>query len=331
MKNINVLQVGLGPLGVKIGQFIGTRKKLQIIGAVDTNPDIIGQDIGEFLGGKPSSIPVSSHISEVAGLESVDIAILSTVSDLERIIDQIEVLLDFSIPIVSSCEELTYPWHQKSESLVRLDKKAKEKGVAILSTGVNPGFLMDALPTMMTAVCQDVKAVLVNRFQDAQFRRVPFQKKIGAGLNLAQFEERKKNGSLRHVGLTESMHFIAHSLGWELDDTEDVISPVIAKEDVMTTAMQIKKGDAMGVRQEGKAFVKGEEKIKLIFEAAVGSGKSYDEIILTGSPDIKLKIENGVNGDIATCAIILNAIPEVLKATPGIKTMADISLVSFWN
>ncbi len=331
MKTINVLQIGLGPLGVKIGQFIQERAGLNLLAAIDTNPMIAGQNLGKILGGKPNGIRIVDHIDKIKNITNVDIIILSTVSDLERIMAQIDHLLDYSLPIVSSCEELTYPWHQNSPTFINLDEKAKQKGVAVLATGVNPGFLMDTLPTMMTAVCQDVQHIHVNRFQDAQHRRVPFQQKIGAGLSLNQFEERKKTGRLRHVGLTESMQFIAHSLGWEIDRTEDVIMPVIAEENVQTPAMAIKKGEAMGVRQEGRAFWKGKEKIKLIFEAAVGSGQSFDEVKVSGSPDLNVKIENGVNGDIATCAIVLNAIPKVLAAQPGIKTMADISLVSYWT
>lgn len=331
MKIINVLQVGLGPLGVKIGQFLQEREGLNLLAAIDTNSAIAGRDLGTFLGVKPNGIKIVDHIDKITNIANIDIAILSTISDLERIIAQIDLLLDHSLPIVSSCEELTYPWHQKSTAFIELDKKAKEKGVAVLATGVNPGFLMDTLPTMMTAVCQNVQHIHVNRFQDAQYRRMPFQQKIGAGLSLNQFEERKKLSTLRHVGLTESMYFIAHSLGWKIDKTEDVIMPVIAKETIQTPAMSIKKGEAMGVRQEGRAFWKGKEKIKLIFEAAVGSGKSFDEVKISGSPDLNVMIENGVNGDIATCAIILNAIPKVLIAQPGIKTMADVSLISYWT
>lgn len=193
MKSINVLQVGLGPLGVKIGQFIQQREGLNSVAATDTSLTIAGHDLGQVLDESPNGIIIADHIDKIDHLTTVDIAILSTVSDLERITAQINVLLDHSLPIVSSCEELTHPWHQKSQTFIDLDAKAKQKGVAVLATGVNPGFLMDTLPTMMTGVCQDVQHVHVNRYQDAQFRRVPFQQKIGAGLSLIQFEDRKKS------------------------------------------------------------------------------------------------------------------------------------------
>jgi 4-hydroxy-tetrahydrodipicolinate reductase len=168
----------------------------------------------------------------------------------------------------------------------------------------------------------------VRRYQDAQFRRVPFQKKIGAGLTLEEFEKRKNDGSLRHVGLTESMQFIAHQLHWTLDQTEDKIEPVISDRNLETEAMTIPSGYAAGVRQTGRGWINGEEKIRLLFQASVGERDSYDEIEIFGTPHIRSRIMGGVHGDIATCSIILNACKSILQAKPGLRTMADVPLIS---
>ena len=321
--------MGLGPLGIKIGQYINEKKSMETVGAVDINPELWHKDFGMHTLGMNSGVKIEKSLKDVPNLDNVDIVVLTTSSSIHSIAPQLEEILDYNLPVVSTCEELMYPWYTDASISEKIDLKAKEKGVAILSTGVNPGFLMDTLPSMLTGVSKEVNHVVVNRFQDARTRRVPFQQKIGAGLSLSQFEERKKSGSLRHVGLTESMQFIADAVGMKVDRTEDIISPVIAKEEIVTEAMTIPQGYAMGVRQEGRAFSNGEEKIKLIFEAAVGSGTSYDEVRISGMPDIHSRIEGGVNGDVATCSIVLNAIPNVLAASPGLKTMADISIVSF--
>jgi 4-hydroxy-tetrahydrodipicolinate reductase len=221
-----------------------------------------------------------------------------------------------------------YPWDNSKEWSETIDRAAKDKKVAVLGTGVNPGFLMDALPSMLTGVCNQVERVEVRRYQNAQFRRIPFQKKIGAGLSLEEFEKRKNEGSLRHVGLTESMYFLASQLGWTLDKTEDKIEPVIADRMIQTEAMTLISGQAAGVRQIGKGWVDGVEKIKLTFQASVGEPDSYDEIEIFGTPHIRSRIMGGVHGDIATCSIILNACRSILKATPGLRTMADIPMIT---
>lgn len=331
MDTIKVMQIGLGPLGIKIANYINDKQSIETIAAVDINPDLSHKDLGTLAGLKESSVQIKNSIGEVENLSEVDVVVLTTSSSLKAISKQIDPILDLGIPIVSTCEELTYPWDTDPDIANSLHKKATDNNVAIVSTGVNPGFLMDTLPAMLTGVCKKVQSINVNRIQDAHTRRLPFQKKIGAGLSIDEFEEKKSNGTLRHVGLTESMQFIADAVGWKLDRTEDIISPVITDKEVTTKDFNIPVGHAIGVRQEGRAFYKGEEKIKLIFEAAVGTGVSYDEVNIVGEPNITSRIDGGVHGDIATCSIVLNAIPNIINATPGLKTMKDLSIVSFVN
>ncbi len=326
---LKVLQIGLGPLGLKIASFIEERKGLTTVSAVDKDPELIGKSLGS-LAGIASDVIVSSSVQEALANEKPDVAVLTTVSDMKRITPQILEVMEHGIPVVSTCEELSYPWDTAPDLAKRMDEKAKEAGVAVLGTGVNPGFLMDSLPTFLTAVCQDVRSVKVNRYQNARFRRIPFQKKIGAGLSPDEFEQKKQDGSLRHVGLTESMQMIASRMGWRLDKTEDIISPVIAKEEIKTEAMTIPEGYATGVRQIGNGYQNGELKIELVFQATVGEPESYDEVIIEGTPGIRSRIEGGVNGDVATCAITLNAIPQVLRSKAGLMTMVDIPPVSFF-
>jgi 4-hydroxy-tetrahydrodipicolinate reductase len=189
---------------------------------------------------------------------------------------------------------------------------------------------MDFLPLVMTSICRDVKKVTVERIQDAQYRRLPFQEKIGAGLSVQEFERRVREGSLKHVGLTESMHLLAARLGWALDRTEDVVDPVLADKPVVTENRTIEPGKALGVNQIGRGYLDSDEVITLVFRASIGEPEPRDRIVIHGNPDIDMVINKGVNGDTATCAIIVNAIPVVIRSQPGLRTMADISPISFF-
>ncbi len=331
MQPIKAVQIGTGPLGVKMADFIAERQGITLIGAVDKDPAKIGKDMSAFGAARNKGLTIVGSLAEViAQSGKPDAAILTTVSDMERITPQIEEILDAGIPVISTCEELSYPWDCAPELARRIDARARAAGVAVVGTGVNPGFLMDTLPATLTAVCQDVQYVEVRRFQDATKRRIPFQNKIGSGLNMEQFESRKQDGSLRHVGLTESMQFIAAQLGWRLDRTEDIIEPVVADRDFDFPSRKVPRGWARGVLQTGNGYVGGEVKIKLIFQAALGEPESYDEIYIKGTPEIRSRIQGGVNGDIATCAITINAVPSTLRANPGLNTMAELPLVAFF-
>lgn len=260
-----------------------------------------------------------------------EVALLTTVSDMKRITPQIERIVARRLAVVSTCEELSYPWRTARRLANRIDAAARKNKVAVLGTGVNPGFLMDFLPTALTAVCQNVRRIKVSRIQNAAFRRVPFQRKIGAGLTRAEFRARSEAGTLRHVGLTESIHTIADRMGWKLDRTADILTPVIATKRFRTKAMTIERGMAAGVRQIGRGFVRDDERITLLFRAAVGEPRPHDTIEIFGEPNIVSTVDGGINGDVATCAITINTIQQVRRASPGLHTMTDIPAISYFS
>ena len=331
-KKIRVVQYGLGPIGCRSVQYLTERGHFDLVGAIDSDERKVGVDVGE-LAELPKSLGIHVTDDSTKLLREVDaeVVVLTTTSSLEQIRPQVLEIISCGKNVVSTCEELMYPW-QTSPSLAKeIDLAAREQGVSVLSTGVNPGFLMDFLPLVMTGVCRDVEKVTVERIQDAQFRRLPFQKKIGAGLTVQEFEDRVGAGKLRHVGLTESMHLIAAGIGWNLESTEDTIEPVLASREVVTADLAIEPGKALGVNQIGRGYVGDKKLITLIFRATIGEPHPRDRILIQGAPSIDMAIQEGVNGDTATCAIIVNAIPVVIQAPAGLRTMADINPISFFK
>lgn len=328
---INTVHVGIGPIGQEMVKYAVERGCFNIVGAVDPDPDKAGKDLGELCGINPLGITVSSNLDEAIKGKSPKVAIVTTVSSVVAFERQIVELAKAKLHIVSTCEELFYPWKTQPELSSRIDKICRENGIVCLGTGVNPGYLMDFLLTVLTAPCRNVKKVEVWRVQDASVRRIPFQQKIGAGLSLEEFEVKKKSGTLRHVGLPESVDFIANRLGWKLDRSSETLEPVIAENDINTGYKPISKGMACGVHQVGRGFIGDREVITLNFKAAVGEPEPYEQVHIDGEPTIQSKITGGVNGDIATCAITLNAVRSVLAASPGLKTMGDIPPVAFFT
>ena len=327
-KKIKVAQMGLGPIGNKATQYLLERENVEIVSAIDADPAKVGQDVGVLAGRDPIGVKVTADIETALRGKEVDVVLLTTTSILEKIAEQLKLLLPYGVNVVSSCEELSFPWQTNPGLAQQIDELARKNGVSVLSTGVNPGFLMDFLPIVMTGVCRTVRQVTVERIQDATFRRIPFQKKIGAGLTQAEFQVKVEQGVLRHVGLTESVHMIASRLGWTLDSTSDEISPVIAEHDLQTDNGVIKSGNVLGVRQIGRGIVEGKEAITLFFRAAIGETESRDRIIIEGDPAIDTCVKGGVNGDVATCAILVNAISTIVNARPGLRTMADVEPIT---
>ena len=201
----------------------------------------------------------------------------------------------------------------------------------MLGTGVNPGFTMDALPITLTGVCSDVKAIRVDRIQDASVRRLPFQQKIGAGLTAAEFQAKVDGGTVRRVGVIESITMIADAMGWKLDSVTDVIEPKIATREVTSQFLTVDKGQVCGLVQDGIGYHKGEPVIVLHMEAYLGAPESFDAVTVEGTPALSMKIAGGVHGDVATASITVNSIPKVIEARGGLHTMRSLPIPSWYG
>jgi 4-hydroxy-tetrahydrodipicolinate reductase len=326
------VHVGLGPIGAAVVRQMAARKGLKIVGAVDIDPMKAGRDLGEVAGLRRAlKIKVTSDARKAVKAGKPDVAVLCTSSSLKKVFPQIESLLKLKVPIVSTTEELSYPTKSNLRYARAVHQLAKKAKVAVLSTGVNPGFVMDALPIMLTGVCERVDAIRVDRVQDARVRRLPFQQKIGAGLTREQFQKKVDDGSVRHVGLAESVSMIADALGWKLDRITDEIQPKMATGTVASEFLAVDAGYVCGIVQDGIGYRNGVPVVTLHMEAYLGAPESYDSVEITGSPAIRSKVAGGVHGDIATASIVVNSLPKILEVAPGLHTMRDMPLPSFFG
>ena len=329
---IRVIHFGLGPIGAAVVRQVADRKGFKIVGAVDIDPAKTGRDLGEVTRlGRKLKVTVSDNAKKAIKAAKPDVAVLCTNSSLKQVLPQIEAILQMRVPIVSTTEELAYPTKGNMRYARAIHAMAKKYKVAVLGTGVNPGFVMDALPIMLTGVCERVEAIHIDRVQDARIRRLPFQQKIGAGLTREQFQKKVDDASVRHVGLAESISMIADALGWKLDRITDEIQPKIASEGVASEFLAVDPGFVSGIVQDGVGYRDGKAVITLHMEAYLGAPDSFDAVEITGSPALKMKLAGGVHGDIATASITVNSIPKVLVVQPGLHTMRDMPLPSFFG
>ena len=329
---IRVLHFGLGPIGAAVVKQVAERKGFKIVGAVDIDPDKAGRDLGEVAGvGRALRVKVSDDAKKAIKASKPDVVVLCTNSSLKRVLPQMEAILKLKVAIVSTTEELAYPTKANIRYARAIHALAKKAKVAVLGTGVNPGFVMDALPITLTGVCERVQAVRIDRVQDARIRRLPFQQKIGAGLTREQFQRKVDEGSVRHVGLAESVSMIADALGWKLDRITDEIQPRIATETVSSDYLAVDAGYVCGIEQDGIGHRDGVPVITLHMEAYLGAPESFDSVEITGSPALKMKIVGGVHGDIATASIVVNSLPKILEVPPGLHTMRDMPIPSFFG
>jgi hypothetical protein len=329
MKKVRVVQFGCGPIGCSVTRYAWNRPDIEVVGAIDTDTSLVGRDLGEVAGiGDKLGVSISAEADAVLSQTKPDVVFLTTTSSLRAVHAEARECIEAGANVISTCEELAYPYSKEPQISADVDKEAKDKGVTVLATGVNPGFVMDAWPLFMTGICQQVNKIKAVRIQDASPRRATFQNKIGAGRTLEEFNTLVAAGTLKHIGLPESIAMIAGGLGWELDKITESIEPVVARSRVETDFVVVEPGQAAGVRQVGRGSRARDELITLEFEAYVGAPESYDAVYITGTPNLEVVIRGGTPGDIATAAITVNCVHRVMDAPPGLLTMKDLPIVS---
>jgi len=320
LQPIPVAQYGIGPIGAEIARLLLSKPWIRLVAAVDIDPNKIGKDLGEVIGlDRQVGVKVTP---EVEGRPEV--VCHSTGSRLREVTPQLRALLERGCHVVSTCEELAFPIDKAIRE--ELQQVARSRNVTLLGTGVNPGFVMDKLPLTVTAVCQRVDSVDIIRIQNASTRREPLQRKVGAGMTVDQFRAAVAAGKIKHMGLRESLLMVGNGLGAEFESVSDEkIEPIVAQRKIKTQYLEVAPGQVAGVHQtiEGR----GKINVRLELRMYVGAEDvAADRVIVKGVPDVEMEIKGGIHGDRATAAMVVNSIPRVISARPGVLTMDDIPI-----
>lgn len=307
--------IGLGTIGREIARLAARRRDLVPVAAADLSPDIAGRDLYDVLGIEgPAPVRIVTEAAEALAAPA-DVVLLATASYLEDVMPQLLAAVRAGRYVISTCEELAYPWRRHPELARELDREARRAGVTVLGTGINPGFVLDTLVLCLSAVCGHVRRVEATRVVDVSRRREQLQRKVGVGLTLEEFQSRAASGRFGHVGLAESAWLVAQGLGWELDALQERIEPVPGED-----------GRALGARQTVTARARGREALRLCVEMVAGAPDPRDEIVIDGDPPVRMIVPGGIPGDLATASVVVNCIPAVVAHEPGLVTMLDLAL-----
>lgn len=317
---IAVAQYGIGPIGAEITRLLLKKPWVKLVAAVDIDPDKIGKDVGAVIGlDREVGVKVTADVQG-----KPDVICHSTGSRLRDVSGQLKDLLSRGCHVVSTCEELSFPLDVPVRE--ELQQVARAHNVTLLGTGVNPGFVMDKLPLTITSVCQDVTSVEIIRIQNASTRREPLQRKVGAGMTTEEFRAAVDSGKIKHMGLRESLMLVGNGLGVDFESVSDEkIEPIVAEREVITQYLRVAPGQVAGVHQT--IYGRGRINVSLELRMYVGAeAVAADRVIVKGVPDVEMEIKHGVHGDRATAAMVVNAIPRVVSARPGVLTMDDIAI-----
>jgi 4-hydroxy-tetrahydrodipicolinate reductase len=330
-ERVRTIHYGIGAIGTEVVRLALNRPDIEIVGAIDAHPGKAGKDLGEVVeAGRNLGITVSYDPEPILSDVYADVVLHATASNLTAVYQQILQMVAAEKSVISSSEELAFPWVRYPEIVRKLERRARETGVRILGTGVNPGFVMDTLPLVLATACQEVRSIRVTRVVDVAQRRPQLQAKVGVGLSPQAFQREANEGSVGHVGLRESLFMVVNTLGWRLDDIAESMEPVLTKERVKTESTLVEKGYVSGLRQTVRALVAGREVVQLELEMSLGAPDPRDEVVMEGKPPLHLSIPGGIQGDMATAAIMVNCVPAITRSRAvGLLSMRDMPLVPY--
>ena len=326
--SLRVLIYGVGPIGTLIARY-ALKKGYEITGAVDIDPNKVGKDLGDVIGlNEKLGIIVQSNPEEAFKPVKPEVVLHATTSWLDKALPQIAISIKMGANVISTCETLSYPYYRYPWLAELLDNYAKRYEVTVLGTGINPGFLLDTLPAILSLPHIQVEHINAVRVVDASKRRRSFQRKIGLGLTVEEFNEKISRGEITaHVGFAESVFLISEILGLKITRVEEKQEPVVSEEELRTQYFEIRPGTVRGIRGMGTGYTGDKEVIRIEFHAIVGS-EEYEEITIKGEPTIKWR-STGTPGDQGTAAVIVNMAPRIVEASSGLKTMADFVKTSY--
>ncbi|MEO0514761.1 MAG: dihydrodipicolinate reductase [Planctomycetota bacterium] len=326
MTPLRIAQFGLGPIGIESLRLAAERDNLEIVGGIDIDPAKVGRPLAQVAGidTSPEVIVYESFAALLEAVGTVDVVLHTAGSNVNATLEQIEPMVRAGVSVATTCEPMLFPSLTAPEAAERMDELCRACGARVVGTGVNPGFVLDLLPVVLTAVTRRVGRVYGERVVNASTRRGPLQKKIGSGMDPAEFRSLFAAGKAGHAGFRESAALVAHCLGWPIDDIRETCEPLVAETAIQTEHFRVEAGQTRGLHQIVQVFAGDTKKIELDLKMYLDAPNPHDLVRIEGEPEIEFEAKAGVAGDTATVASLVNVVPRLLAATPGLKLMTDL-------
>ena len=318
-QGIPVVVMGLGEIGRAIARRVLAHPDLHLVGAVDRAKGLAGRPLEALIGAPAAGLLVETDPQQALKRAKGGVVLHAATSSFEEALPALRQAVEAGCSVVSTCEELAWPWLHHEAEADALDALCEKRDVAVVGTGVNPGFSLDRLPSFLAQVAGEVRHVRGLRVVDLAQRRDALRRKVGVGLSEAAFEAADERGEVGHVGLSESAALAAAGCGLEVDEVEEELSPLLAEED----AHGVTKGQVAGVQQVARAFSEGREVARLELIIALGVDHPRDEVEIDADPPLRAVIPGGIPGEAATVHAVVHAALAVTERH-GLITVLDL-------
>lgn len=321
---VRVALFGFGRVGRRMAALLARRDGVEIVAVISRS--LAGQPARKHVPELQADVAIAPDAPRALADARPDVVLHATVPVLAEALGQITGAVRSRAHVISTCEELAYPWVVHREAAETLDREARTAGVSVLGTGVNPGFVFDALVLEALSARSHPAAVVVSRVTDASGFGPAVRGRLGLGLAPAAFEQRISSGGIAgHIGFRESMDMIAAALGTEVQTFEESITPLIADR----AEDDLAQGTAAGLVQQAIGTCAGGLRFDFRLSLHVRPESLGLEVldsvsIEDGGAAHEIQVRPAAPPVETAAAQVVNAIPGVLTAEPGLHTRLDL-------
>ncbi|MXX45036.1 MAG: hypothetical protein F4Z41_02395 [Acidimicrobiia bacterium] len=330
---VRVILFGMGTVGRAALRLAQTRQWLHPVGAV------IGSSAsarGRIQSGEhPADLRWSTDADLLLDQLRPEVALIATRSPVADVKEDIIRCVERGVSVVTSSEEMFDPNVADPSAAGEIEAACRAGGAAVVATGINPGYVFDVLPVVIAGASWDVQRVSVTRMLDCSVFGRTVHRLLGVGYSPAGFEEARRAGIIRgHIGFEESARVIARVLGRDLDRFEENVHPLIAEQPYQLAEYVVSAGETAGVVQDATGWVGGRPWLRFdlslhVDPESVGI-QTRDHIRIEGENTLDVTIQPGTQSILTTSALLVNTIPSVLSAPPGLYTATDLLPAAPW-
>jgi 4-hydroxy-tetrahydrodipicolinate reductase len=307
MRNhIRVLILSTGQMGASIARLVLQKQGLELVGAYGRRAERAGTDLGPAVGlERDLGLSISNNLAGTIERSRPDIAIQATCSRLADAVDEIVALVRRGVSVISIAEEMAYPAGGSRAIAEEIHRLAVARGVTVLGTGINPGFVLDLLVIALTGVCAEVESITATRINDLSPYGPTVLSSQGVGLTPEAFQRGLGDGTVvGHVGFRESICMIAATLGWDIDGIEESREPIVSRVRRETPFTVVEPGQTAGCLHKAVAYRQGRRAITLIHPQQVHphleGTETGDAIEIMGCSMADLPVPAAMLGDART-------------------------------
>lgn len=326
MRNIRAIVYGVGSTGQDIAEYM-LRSGIEIVGAIDADPDKVGSDLGEVVGlDRELNVEVSDDADAVLSETNADVAAVAVVTPMEDMYPHFARCLENGVNTITTSEEALYPWTTAPELTARLDRKARENGVTITGGGYQDVFWVN-LVTMLTGASLEIETIRgMGRFDIDDYGPAVAEHYF-VGSSEEEVREAIDAGEAPPSFFRMNLEAQVSGLGLGLEAVEQETEPVVADDAIECGALEetIPAGDVIGLRDVVEArtgagidFV-GEEVAKVYGPDEV----DVNEWTIEGTPEIQLRNDD-VPTMVGTSTQVVNRIPDLIESDPGFVTVDQL-------